>query len=64
VLVSYGCPRIVENFTTHYHNDYYDNLIFHRIIKGFMFQIGNPLCDGTRGQFVWGGEFEDEFHIK
>ncbi|CAM6042647.1 unnamed protein product [Sphagnum compactum] len=56
------CPRTVENFTTHCHNGYYDNLIFHRVIKGFMVQTGDPLGDGTGGQSVWGGEFEDEFH--
>eukprot|EP00250_Pteridium_aquilinum_P011322 c19990_g2_i1 orf=539-2413(-) len=56
------CPRTVENFTTHCRNGYYDNLIFHRVIKGFMVQTGDPLGDGTGGQSVWGGEFEDEFH--
>jgi hypothetical protein len=30
------CPRSVENFTTHAKNGYYDNLIFHRVIKNFM----------------------------
>eukprot|EP00850_Spirogloea_muscicola_P012534 SM000081S22668 [mRNA] locus=s81:384504:389821:- [translate_table: standard] len=56
------CPRTVENFSTHCRNGYYDNLIFHRVIKGFMVQTGDPLGDGTGGQSVWGGEFEDEFH--
>lgn len=41
------CPRTLENFTTHYHNGYYDDLIFHIVIKGFMVQIGNLLSDGT-----------------
>ncbi|KAK4396747.1 Peptidyl-prolyl cis-trans isomerase CYP71 [Sesamum angolense] len=56
------CPRTVENFTTHCRNGYYDNLIFHRVIKGFMIQTGDPLGDGTGGQSIWGREFEDEFH--
>ncbi|KAJ7562782.1 hypothetical protein O6H91_03G084400 [Diphasiastrum complanatum] len=56
------CPKTVENFTTHCRNGYYDNLIFHRVIKGFMVQTGDPLGDGTGGQSIWGGEFEDEFH--
>ncbi|KAH7685648.1 Cyclophilin-type peptidyl-prolyl cis-trans isomerase protein [Dioscorea alata] len=56
------CPKTVENFTTHCRNGYYDNLIFHRVIKGFMIQTGDPLGDGTGGQSIWGREFEDEFH--
>lgn len=36
------CPRSVENFTTHAKNGYYDNVIFHRVIKGFMIQTGDP----------------------
>jgi peptidylprolyl isomerase domain and WD repeat-containing protein 1 len=56
------CPKSVENFTTHCKNGYYDNLIFHRVIKGFMIQTGDPLGDGTGGQSIWGREFEDEFH--
>ncbi|XVE79289.1 hypothetical protein DITRI_Ditri14bG0045900 [Diplodiscus trichospermus] len=56
------CPKTVENLTTHCRNGYYDNLIFHRVIKGFMIQTGDPLGDGTGGQSIWGREFEDEFH--
>ncbi|CAI5477995.1 unnamed protein product [Closterium sp. Yama58-4] len=56
------CPRTVENFTTHCSNGYYEGLIFHRVIKGFMVQTGCPLGDGTGGQSIWGGEFADEFH--
>jgi peptidylprolyl isomerase domain and WD repeat-containing protein 1 len=55
------CPKTVENFTTHARNGYYDNVIFHRVIKGFMVQTGDPLGDGTGGESIWGGEFEDEF---
>ena len=54
-------PRTVENFCGHAKNGYYDNVIFHRIIKGFMLQTGDPLGDGTGGESIWGGEFEDEF---
>jgi len=54
-------PRTVENFCGHARSGYYDNVIFHRIIKSFMLQTGDPLGDGTGGESVWGGEFEDEF---
>ena len=54
-------PRTVENFCGHSKNGYYDDVIFHRIIKGFMLQTGDPLGDGTGGESIWGGEFEDEF---
>ncbi|CAJ1443342.1 unnamed protein product, partial [Effrenium voratum] len=56
------CPKSVENFTVHSKNGYYDNIIFHRIIQGFMIQTGDPQGDGTGGESIWGGEFEDEFH--
>ena len=55
-------PKTVENFATHATNGYYDGVIFHRVIKGFMVQTGDPLGDGTGGTSIWGHEFEDEFH--
>ena len=54
------CPKTVENFTTHAKNGYYSNMIFHRVIKGFMVQTGCPEGNGTGGESIWGGEFEDE----
>ena len=56
------CPKTVENFITHAKNGYYNNLIFHRVIKSFMIQTGDPSGDGTGGASIWGDEFEDEFH--
>lgn len=56
------CPKTVENFCTHSRQDYYNGIIFHRVIKGFMLQTGDPLGDGTGGTSIWGAEFEDEFH--
>ncbi|KAI8148410.1 peptidyl-prolyl cis-trans isomerase cyp15 [Fennellomyces sp. T-0311] len=53
-------PKAVENFVTHAKNGYYDNLIFHRVIKGFMIQTGCPFGDGTGGESIWGEDFEDE----
>jgi peptidylprolyl isomerase domain and WD repeat-containing protein 1 len=55
-------PKTVENFTVHSRNGYYNGLIFHRVIKGFMIQTGDPLGDGTGGTSIWGSDFEDEFH--
>ncbi|KAK2734153.1 hypothetical protein FQN57_001868 [Myotisia sp. PD_48] len=54
-------PKSVENFVTHAKNGYYNNTIFHRVIRKFMIQTGDPLGDGTGGESIWGGEFEDEF---
>lgn len=54
-------PRTIENFVGHSKSGYYDGVIFHRVIKGFMLQTGDPLGDGTGGESIWGGEFEDEF---
>ena len=54
------CPKTVENFTTHAKNGYYNNMIFHRVIKGFMVQTGCPDGDGTGGDSIWGKEFADE----
>eukprot|EP01133_Synstelium_polycarpum_P018254 gene18254-21844_t len=55
------CPKTVENFTTHSKNGYYDGIIFHRVIKSFMIQTGDPLGDGTGGTSIWNKDFEDEF---
>lgn len=54
-------PSAVENFLTHAKNDYYDGLKFHRVIKDFMIQGGDPLGDGTGGESIWEKPFEDEF---
>jgi peptidylprolyl isomerase len=54
-------PKAVENFVTHSKNGYYDGLIFHRIIKSFMIQGGDPTGTGRGGESIWGKPFEDEF---
>ena len=54
-------PKTVENFTAHAKNGYYDGLIFHRIIKDFMIQGGDPTGTGMGGESIWGSAFEDEF---
>lgn len=56
-------PKAVENFTKHAQDKYYDGLIFHRVINGFMIQGGDPNGNGTGGESIWGEAFEDEFEI-
>lgn len=52
-------PKTCENFIKLSKKGYYDGLIFHRVIKGFMCQTGCPNGDGTGGQSIWGGYFGD-----
>lgn len=58
-----NAPKTVENFITHAKNGYYDNVIFHRVIEGFMIQGGDPLGTGYGGESIWGQPFEDEFSL-
>jgi len=53
-------PKAVENFRLLAEHGYYDNLTFHRIVKGFMIQGGDPAGDGTGGESAWGDTFADE----
>lgn len=63
VLFPDEAPKAVENFTTHAKNGYYDGLIFHRVIRDFMIQGGDPHGTGTGGESIWGKPFEDEFSL-
>lgn len=62
-MLSDVAPKAVENFTTHADAGYYNDLIFHRIIKDFMIQGGDPQGTGMGGKSIWGNSFEDEFDI-
>lgn len=53
-------PRAVENFRLLAEHKYYDGLTFHRIVRGFMIQGGDPNGDGSGGESAWGGSFADE----
>lgn len=54
-------PKTVENFVTHANNGYYNGIIFHRVIKDFMIQGGDPTGTGMGGESIWGKSFKDEF---
>ena len=53
-------PKACENFIKLSQKGYYDGLIFHRVIQGFMIQGGDPTGSGRGGSSIWGGPFEDE----
>jgi len=55
-------PKAVENFRLLAEHGYYDGLTFHRIVKGFMIQGGDPTGTGSGGQSAWGGPFADEIN--
>jgi len=57
-------PKACENFVKLVESGYYNGIIFHRVIKGFMIQGGDPTGTGTGGESVWGVPFEDEVSPK
>jgi len=56
------CPKATKNFITLGKRGYYDGLIFHRVIKNFMIQTGDPRGNGTGGESIYGKPFKDEFN--
>jgi len=54
-------PKACENFTKLVEKGYYNGIIFHRVIKNFMIQGGDPTGTGRGGESIWGKPFEDEF---
>jgi cyclophilin family peptidyl-prolyl cis-trans isomerase len=59
-LLPAAAPKTVENFRLLAQRGYYDGLTFHRVVKGFMIQGGDPKGDGSGGESAWGGQFDDE----
>ncbi|MFC1667333.1 peptidylprolyl isomerase [Candidatus Omnitrophota bacterium] len=57
-------PKACENFIGLVEKGYYDGIIFHRVIKDFMIQGGDPTGTGRGGESVWGEPFEDEVSDK
>lgn len=55
-------PKTVANFVGLAEKGYYNGIIFHRVIDGFMIQGGDPTGTGRGGESLWGGKFEDEFN--
>jgi len=53
-------PLAVENFTGLIKKGYYNGVIFHRVIKGFMIQGGDPTGTGRGGESIWGKVFKNE----
>jgi peptidylprolyl isomerase len=58
--MSETAPKACENFIGLVKKGYYDGIIFHRVIKGFMIQGGDPTGTGRGGSSLWSRPFEDE----
>ena len=56
-------PKTVKNFIELSKDGYYDGVIFHRIIKDFLIQGGDPTGTGMGGSSIYGEKFEDEFSM-
>src|SRR5215210_3479609 len=61
-LLEDEAPKTTENFRLLAEKGYYDGVIFHRVIKGFMIQGGDPTGTGRGGASAWGGRFNDEIN--
>ncbi len=60
-LFKKAAPLAVENFTKLTKKGYYNGTIFHRVIKNFMIQGGDPTGTGMGGNSIWGKEFKNEY---
>ena len=61
-LLEQDAPKTTENFRLLAERGYYNGVIFHRVIKGFMIQGGDPTGTGRGGASAWGGRFNDEIN--
>lgn len=61
-LLEADAPKTTENFRLLAERGYYDGVIFHRVIRGFMIQGGDPTGTGRGGESAWGGRFADEIN--
>ncbi|GIY66107.1 spliceosome-associated protein CWC27 homolog [Caerostris extrusa] len=63
-LWSKEAPKACRNFVQLCLEGYYEETSFHRLVKGFIVQGGDPLGDGTGGESIYGHPFKDEFHSR
>uniref|UniRef100_A0A1Q3F6N8 Spliceosome-associated protein CWC27 homolog n=1 Tax=Culex tarsalis TaxID=7177 RepID=A0A1Q3F6N8_CULTA len=63
-LWSRECPLACRNFVQLCMEGYYNGTVFHRLVKGFIVQGGDPNGDGTGGESIYGHTFRDEFHSR
>jgi len=61
-LWSKEVPKACRNFVQLCLEGYYDTVIFHRLVKDFVIQGGDPTGTGRGGESIYGAEFKDEFH--
>lgn len=61
-LLEADAPKTTDNFIKLAERGYYDGIIFHRVIKGFMIQGGDPTGTGRGGESAAGGRFNDEIN--
>ncbi|XP_068144832.1 RING-type E3 ubiquitin-protein ligase PPIL2 [Drosophila tropicalis] len=54
-------PRACDNFIKHCADGYYNGVHFHRSIRNFIVQGGDPTGTGSGGESIWKKQFEDEF---
>ena len=59
-LYSQHAPQSCKNFRELARTGYYDSTTFHRVIRGFMAQGGDPTGTGRGGESIYGGKFRDE----
>ncbi|PSN39805.1 Peptidyl-prolyl cis-trans isomerase CWC27 [Blattella germanica] len=63
-LWSKETPKACRNFIQLCMEGYYNGTIFHRVVKGFIIQGGDPTGTGTGGESIYGHPFKDEFHSR
>lgn len=63
-LWSREAPLACRNFIQLCMEGYYNGTIFHRVVKDFIVQGGDPNGDGTGGESIYGAPFKDEFHTR